>query len=96
MRTRLLNLSAMKSAPAASTTTPTGKFRRAWVAGPPSPEKLAWPVPATVVIVPGAAVCWAMPTREPVSAAKATAAKREKAKRRCILLKPPVKAPWAG
>src|SRR5438874_13229871 len=47
----------MNRLPAVSTTTEKGVFRRAWVAGPPSPEKPGWPVPATVVIVPACGAC---------------------------------------
>src|SRR5258706_374085 len=38
--------------PAASTSTASGKHNSALVAGPPSPEKPACPLPATVLIVP--------------------------------------------
>src|SRR6266404_3614358 len=53
-RTRALPTSAMKRLPAVSAARPRGSLSRALAAGPPSPEKPAWPVPATVRIVPGA------------------------------------------
>jgi hypothetical protein len=52
LRMRWLNVSAMNRLPAASTATPWGNQILALVAGPPSPEKIALPVPATVVITP--------------------------------------------
>src|ERR1700683_507561 len=51
-RIRLLYLSAMKIFPEASTATPEGLFNDAEVAGPPSPDKPAVPLPATVVMIP--------------------------------------------
>jgi hypothetical protein len=56
-RTRWLTLSAMTNPPPRSTATSVGEFRRARLAGPPSPAKPQAPVPATVVITP-AAVNW--------------------------------------
>ena len=52
LRTRPLLESAMKRLPAESTATPLGPFRAALVAGPPSPEKPSFPLPATVVMIP--------------------------------------------
>src|SRR5664280_2025204 len=53
-RTRLLLPgSAMYRLPAASRARPPGPWRHAWVAGPPSPQKPAVPLPATVVMVAG-------------------------------------------
>src|SRR5262245_53474874 len=52
-RTRSLAISAKNCSPAAPAARPMGRCRHAWVAGPPSPEKPAWPVPARVTIVPG-------------------------------------------
>src|SRR5664280_18204 len=52
-RPRLLPGSAMYRLPAASTARPLGMSRQAWVAGPPSPQKPAVPLPATVVMVAG-------------------------------------------
>ncbi|OGG44702.1 MAG: hypothetical protein A3F84_28780 [Candidatus Handelsmanbacteria bacterium RIFCSPLOWO2_12_FULL_64_10] len=54
-RIRLLGVSAMYTFPLASTPGLHGQFSPAWVAGPPSPEKVGTPLPATVVISPGAA-----------------------------------------
>src|SRR5664280_654782 len=52
-RTRSWPGSAMYRLPAASTARPHGASRHAWVAGPPSPQKPAVPLPATVVMVAG-------------------------------------------
>src|SRR5437773_5198003 len=54
-RMRWLFVSAMYRLPAASTATPVGPARLAFVAGPPSPPKPEVPVPATVVMKPDAA-----------------------------------------
>src|ERR1035437_8399760 len=51
-RIRLLSRSAMKRLPAESTATPWGYQSDALVAGPPSPEKPAFPFPATTVNTP--------------------------------------------
>ena len=51
-RIRLLSRSAMKTSPDWSAAIPHGSFNCAEVAGPPSPEKPATPVPAIVEIVP--------------------------------------------
>ncbi len=45
-------IQARKEAPAKSSTTHTGRYNVALVAGPLSPEKLVDPVPAMVVIIP--------------------------------------------
>ena len=50
MRMQLLLESAIYTAPDDATATPCGKFSVALVAGPPSPENPARPVPAKVVI----------------------------------------------
>ena len=52
LRTRLLPRSAIRKPPSAVGSTSSGQFSRALVAGPPSPEYPAVPVPATVVICP--------------------------------------------
>src|SRR3989442_11429799 len=64
--------------------TPTGKSSRAWVAGPLSPEKPAWPVPATVVMVPGAGCSAARLIRAGESAVTPTAMEPYKKTRRFI------------
>ena len=56
-RTRWLSQSAMYRLPSGSTWTPEGRFRRAFVASPPSPENPSWPLPATVVMVPIGSTC---------------------------------------
>ena len=50
LRIRLFPLSAMYRFPAPSIATPSGEFRPALVAAPPSPPYPVAPVPATVVI----------------------------------------------
>ena len=52
LRMRLFDLSAMYRLPKVSTVSPTGPYKLALVACPPSPEKLKLPLPATVVIIP--------------------------------------------
>ncbi len=52
LRMRLLELSAMKRLPALFTATLEEKKSEPLVAGPPSPEKPAVPLPATVETVP--------------------------------------------
>ena len=47
-----LRESAMNTLPEESTATPVGVFNVAAVAGPPSPEEPAVPVPASVVMIP--------------------------------------------
>src|SRR5579871_2203440 len=59
LRIRLFRVSAMYTLPAASTATARGPLSMALVASPPSPEKPAWPFPATVVMVPPG-VTWRM------------------------------------
>ena len=51
-RMRSFMESLMKTSPAASTATPSGQLSSALVAGPPSPEKPPFPLPATVVMTP--------------------------------------------
>ena len=53
---RALIVSAMNTLPRPSTTTPRGWLSRADWAGPPSPEKSAAPVPATVVMTPDGSI----------------------------------------
>src|ERR1035441_6872004 len=53
-RIRLFWASAKKTFPELSTATPRGLFRDAETAGPPSPEKPAAPLPASVVTMPPA------------------------------------------
>src|SRR5437667_213783 len=55
LRIRWLAYSAMYRLPPASTATPTGTLRLAFVAAPPSPAKPKTPLPATVVMIPVAA-----------------------------------------
>jgi hypothetical protein len=57
-RIRLLPESGMKRSPEASTATPPGPNNDAEVALPPSPEKPAVPLPATVVMMPLADTFW--------------------------------------
>src|SRR5256885_706052 len=52
-RTRRLPQSPMKRLPAASTATPVGVSRRAWVAGPPSPVKPLAPLPGGATAAAG-------------------------------------------
>src|ERR1022692_2639297 len=51
-RTALLLLSAMNRLPLASALIPCGWFNCALVAGPPSPLKPEFPLPATVLMLP--------------------------------------------
>lgn len=51
-RMRWFGASATKTWPASSTTIPCGESSCASVAGPPSPDSPAEPVPATVVMIP--------------------------------------------
>jgi len=46
LRTRPLFMSAMYRLPAVSRASPSGVFKEAAIAGPPSPENLAVPLPA--------------------------------------------------
>src|SRR5581483_6094872 len=52
LRIRWLSESAIQMLPAPSTLAPRSKLSSAFVAGPPSPEKPAFPVPATVEMMP--------------------------------------------
>ncbi len=52
LRIRLFRESAIYTLPAPSRATPIGRFRLAEVAGPPSPENPAVPVPAMVEMIP--------------------------------------------
>src|SRR5262245_32365089 len=54
-RTRLFEVSAIQRLPAESKVTSDGDRRAAAVAGPLSPVELAFPFPATVVMIPVAA-----------------------------------------
>ena len=56
LRMRWLSESAIHTMPAPSTPTPRLKLSSAWVAGPPSPEKPALPVPAKVVTMPDGSI----------------------------------------